>query len=410
MHIKKSWLMISAAIALSSVAHATPSTSIVIAPQCLLKAAHFKFTTLAEQQSIKLIEMNDTDIEKLSLAKTKTKSSCGGFTDVTRAWSLQTVTQISPQEFLADYITPNPDNHPIKTEYKIQYEKETQAMLKTIDTDNMWNYLIKLTDIKEFRDRFANSQDGVKAANWIKFEVEEMAKKTGHDDVTVYLVSTGRYSQPSVVAKFGNSDLPGIVIGAHMDTLNSEKTGHKPGADDDGSGTVTVLETARTILASGTSFQKPIYFIWYSAEELGLVGSDYTVADFTKKNIPVETAIQFDMTGYAPNYQLDPTMYLMTDYVNADLTNYLKSLIKTYVQKPYKTSRCGYGCSDHASWHKAGVAAAFPFEAPMNNDNPNIHKTSDKMGVLSKQHMEDYLKLAVAYVVEMAAPVTKNNQ
>ena len=75
----------------------------------------------------------------------------------------------------------------------------------------------------------------------------------------------------------GNSDEPGVVVGAHMDTLSSAVS-IKPGADDDGSGSVTVLETARSLLSSGMHFKKPLYLIWYSAEELGLIGSQFAAS------------------------------------------------------------------------------------------------------------------------------------
>ncbi len=407
MVLKKSLVAITSAVLLSNFAIAAPAKHMVIAPQCLLKFVPVKFKTLSNKKELSLIEVDQDGIEQLSLAKHQAKQPCGGFTDVTRAWNKQqSAHQLAPANFLTTY-TAAPALTKKHGDYQIQFEKETQAVLNTIDTENMWAYLTKITSAKEYKDRYANSKDGVKAANWIKSEVEAMAKKSGHTDVSVYLVDTNGYDQPSVVAKLGNSDAPGIVIGGHMDTLSSAFSGHKPGADDDGSGTVTVLETARTILDSGMQFQKPIYFIWYSAEEEGLVGSDSVVAKFQENNIPVEAAVQFDMTGYAGSAKNDSTMWLMTDFVDADLTAYLEKLIKTYVKKPYKFSKCGYGCSDHASWHQAGIASAFPFEAAMNQDNPDIHSNNDTMKNLSKEHMQDFLKLAVAYIVEMGNPVSK---
>lgn len=92
-------------------------------------------------------------------------------------------------------------------------------------------------------------------------------------DIDIFLVETGHYKQPSVVLKFGHSNQPGIVIGSHIDTIPSFEGENVPGADDDASGNVIVLEIARVLMASGIKFQKPIYFIWYSEEERGLVGS-----------------------------------------------------------------------------------------------------------------------------------------
>ncbi len=405
MLLKKSLFIISSAVALSATsAMAAPAPRIVIAPQCLLNNAQVAYKSLATTPGFQLAEMNAASIEKLAEAKHHSKQSCGGFTDVTRAWTSERTREQNPTAFLKSY-TETAKHPAIKSAtdvtYKIQYEKETQTLLKTITPQNMWDNLTTLTN---FKDRYAGSKNGVKAAEWIKTKIETIAKETGHDDVTVYYVSTGNYSQPSVVAKFGKSNEAGIVVGGHMDTLNSGFE-NKPGADDDGSGSVTVMETARTILASGMKFEKPIYFIWYSAEEMGLVGSDYVVADFKKKKIPVAAAIQMDMTGYAA--ENDPTIWLMTDFVSKDLTAFMEKLITTYVKQPYKFSKCGYACSDHASWNKGGVAAAFPFESEMGNDDPYIHTSNDKMDVLSLDHMTDFVKLATSYTVELATPVSK---
>ena len=183
----------------------------------------------------------------------------------------------------------------------------------------------------------------------------------------------------------------------------SSKFQDMPGADDDGSGSVTVLETARAVLSSGMKFNKPIYFVWYSAEEMGLVGSSYVVKDFQQKKIPVDAVLQIDMTGY--EHQNDPTMWLITDHVNTGLTNFIDTLIKTYVGQTVKRSSCGYACSDHASWDDAGFKAAFPFEARMNDDDPDAHTAQDTMDKLSLNHMKDYLKLAASFAVEMGEPI-----
>ncbi|KAJ7300862.1 hypothetical protein DFH08DRAFT_979251 [Mycena albidolilacea] len=46
-----------------------------------------------------------------------------------------------------------------------------------------------------------------------------------------------------------------------------------PGADDDGSGSVTILENYRALLAADFHPERSLEFHWYSAEEGGLLGS-----------------------------------------------------------------------------------------------------------------------------------------
>lgn len=372
-------------------------THIVIAPDCLLKQMHGQFKTLASKESISLVEISDYAFDKLINAKHQQRTACGGFKDITDYWQGSTKKASS---FLAHTIKSKPlgeENH-----YNIIYQEKVNKLLKQINPTQMWNDLTSLT---AFPNRYSNSQEGVKAALWIKAQVQTIAEASHHRDVSYKFIKTGpNYKQPSLVVKLGDSNAPGIVIGGHMDTLDSLfKMDKKPGADDDGSGSITVLETARVILNSGMTFKKPIYFIWYAAEEMGLVGSTHVVEDFKRNNIPIAAALQLDMTGYA--YKNDKTLWLIDDkWVNKNLTDYLEKLINTYVKQPVKRTACGYACSDHASWNDEGYPAAMPFEASFGKDNPYIHTEQDQMAHLSLEHMTDYTKLAIAFALEMAEP------
>lgn len=392
-------------LAINTLAVAASNAHLVVAPTCLIKKLPNNVTTLACTKEFVLINVNDEGIDQLIKAKADRKSLCGGFVDVTNAYdtfSAKTFSGDKAQAFLINHTKPHQQKFATnKPNYTIKHEKEVTELYSKINPTQMWDYLTTLTN---FKDRYANSDTGVKAAQWFKTEIETLAKENNRNDVTVTLINTGtRYKQPSVLVKLGASNEPGVVIGAHMDTLSAswEK---KPGADDDGSGSVCVLETARTLIASGMQFKKPVYFVWYAAEEEGLVGSGYVVSEFKKKNIPIDAVMHFDLTGYAHNNE--PTMWLMDDYVDQDLVTYLEKLIKTYVKQPVKHSRCGYACSDHASWTEAGFAAALPAEAAYEDSNPYMHSASDTMDKLSLSHMTDYLKLATAFAVEMAEPTT----
>lgn len=387
-------------ISYSSFAEPAISQHAVVAPTCLLKNIDATYKTIASSKHLRLIEINDPGIEKLITAKQNKKTPCGGFMDVSQAWhdyAKQLSSTHNAQSFLSNYeFSPKPS---LTTSYSIKYPIQVAALFKQSNPQYMWT---RLQALSSYQDRYSRSENGVKVANEIKAEVETMAKNNGRNDVNAYFVATGTYKQPSVVVKIGTSDKAGIVIGAHMDTLASTFE-NKPGADDDGSGTVTVLEVARTLLSSGMHFDKPIYLIWYAAEEMGLVGSQHVVADFKQKNIPISEIMQLDMTGYA--HKNDLTMWLYDDYTNKDLTAYLETLINTYIKAPVKHDKCGYACSDHASWSQAGYNASLPFEASFKTDNPDIHTSRDTIEKLSLDHMKDFSKLALAFAVELAEPV-----
>ena len=93
-----------------------------------------------------------------------------------------------------------------------------------------------------------------------------------------------------------------VVVDAHYDTVSNA-----PGADDNGSGTVGVMELAR--LMSRYPTRKSLRFIGFDLEEAGLIGSYNYVATGIPANEEVAGVFNFEMIGYyseAPNSQTLP--------------------------------------------------------------------------------------------------------
>jgi len=115
--------------------------------------------------------------------------------------------------------------------------------------------------------------------------------------------------------------------------------------------------------------------------------------------------MQLDMT----NFDGSPhDIVLITDNVSTQQTDFLATLAARYVpQFPVARDRCGYACSDHASWTRAGYPSVLPFEATLTTHNPNIHTARDTLSVSGNNanHAAKFAKLAIAYAVEMAETV-----
>ncbi|MFA6302163.1 MAG: M28 family peptidase [Legionella sp.] len=354
-------------------------------PLCLADTITFDHHVLAENKQYKIIDMLASDINKLALLADKVH--CGRFMNVSHkvvgnALSAQKLLQEQPKNFVSEV-------------YQIQHSNLVNPLLAEVNSQNIWSTLTELTS---FYNRSASKETGVKTANWLKEHFDALAKEYNRTDTNSYFVKTGWYKQPSLVTVIGaDKNAPALVIGAHMDTLD----GRMPGAGDDGSGSSSVMEMARVLMASDVDLNRPVYIIWYAAEEVGLVGSQFVVKYFKEHKIPVKAAIQFDMTGFRP-ISTDPTMWVYTDFVNPDLSTFVEDLIKTYVQVPVGHSACGYACSDHASWNEAGIPAAFPCESSFVDVNPNIHSSRDTMNFLSLEHMTNFTKLGLAFAVELA--------
>jgi Zn-dependent M28 family amino/carboxypeptidase len=89
-----------------------------------------------------------------------------------------------------------------------------------------------------------------------------------------------------------------VVFMAHYDHLGMNKSGEiYNGADDNASGTATLLEVARAFKQVEKKPKRSIVFLWVTAEEVGLIGSEY----YSKNPVfPLENTvacINLDMVG-----------------------------------------------------------------------------------------------------------------
>lgn len=361
--------------------------------QCLAQKLSGAYPVLAHNRDFHIIAVQEADWRELQT--TADANDCGRFVNVTKRIVGQRQDMKIAAEAVLNTDAPSMVQSRVGADWKIAHDEIVSEAINRVVPDNIWQNLTHLTN---FYNRSATKPTGVEAANWLQGQVMTMATQYNRQDVESYFVQTGRYKQPSLVTVIGKK-LPGkaVVIGAHMDTLD----GRMPGAGDDGSGSATILEMMRVLLEKPQALKHPVYVIWYAAEERGLVGSQYVVEDFQAKNIPVEAAIQFDMTGFR-NDENDRSIWVFDDYTHKPLSRFVADLIGHYVKVPVKHSRCGYGCSDHASWTDAGIPSAFPCETDFEHHNPYIHSEADSMELLSLDHLTNFTKLAVAFALEMA--------
>jgi len=94
-----------------------------------------------------------------------------------------------------------------------------------------------------------------------------------------------------------------ILLMGHYDNvqLDSDPELYSPGADDDGSGTVAVLETARVLMLMGYQPEKTIVFLTTAAEELmnfGYAGSEHYAAEASQAGRNIWGVINNDMIAY----------------------------------------------------------------------------------------------------------------
>ncbi len=217
-----------------------------------------------------------------------------------------------------------------------------------------------------------------------------------------------------------------IVITAHYDHLGKDKGGYYPGADDNASGTAALIELAHA-LAEHTKTNGPlsrsILFVAFSAEELGLFGSEYFVRNLTSSEQQIMLNINMDMIGKSIPYNIIQTIGLQSEDFTEDTTHresYVYILNKgkgtrTYVRynKKYAKQYEGFRIerhpgfltkmvykqsSDHYHFYKAGIPVLVYFTGL----HPEYHTYRDMPEKLDYGNMEKITRSLFRTVISVA--------
>lgn len=183
--------------------------------------------------------------------------------------------------------------------------------------------------------------------------IDVLTKKPAHKfETTLYVDSYVRKIKTiNVVAETRGGDHDNVVsLGAHSDSV-----AEGPGINDDGSGTISLLEVAKQL----THFKvnNAVRFAWWAAEEEGLLGS-YAYANSLSpaENQKLRLFMDYDMMA-SPNYE-----YQVYDANNKDHPNGSGDLKDLYIDW-YTGHGLNYtlvpfdGRSDYVGFIDAGIPA-----------------------------------------------------
>jgi hypothetical protein len=204
-----------------------------------------------------------------------------------------------------------------------------------------------------------------------------------------------------------------VFLTAHYDHLGKRGETIYYGADDDGSGTVSVLEMAKAFAkakAEGNGPRRTIVFMTVSGEEKGLWGSQYysenPVFPLEKTSVDLNT----DMVGRLDpkRTQGDSTNYVYVvgdDKLSTDLKPISESINKKFSKleldykynDPNDTERI-YFRSDHYNFARKGVPIIFYF----NGTHADYHRPSDTVDKINFDVMEKRVRLIFHTAWEMA--------
>jgi aminopeptidase YwaD len=247
-------------------------------------------------------------------------------------------------------------------------EAQAEAKVDPFSKPRAMGHIRKLaTDIGV---RVRGTKNERKAARYVATKLEKFG----------YLVQTRKFDVDGRKSRNVTATWPGaitypFVIGAHMDTVAGS-----PGANDNGSGTAVMLETAR--LFAGTKQASMVRFVGFGSEEYGTnglhhVGSQTFVNRLGKKGrkwVPGMVSVDMIADGrplIIGTAGLGPAVVARTLFRVLDKAGF------------NVTYRITCDCSDNGPFERAGIPGAFMWSG----DEPNYHSSTDTVPNLSKSDL-----------------------
>ena len=293
-------------------------------------------------------------------------------------------------------------------------EKYAQTITQNELKENLYEFA---SDAFEGRETGERGQK--KAAEYLKnyYKTNKIESAYFSDDyfqeIPKSFLPPGVKASENVVAYIKGSEIPDeiIVITAHYDHLGQDGFKIFNGADDDGSGTVALLEIAQAFQnakAEGFGPKRSLLFMNLTAEEKGLFGSKWYVENpiFPLKNHVAN--LNIDMIGRVDDaHLLEPNyIYLIgSDKLSIDLHKLSEKINKKHTQlnldytyNDEDDPNRFYYRSDHYNFAKNNIPIIFYF----NGVHEDYHKETDTAEKINYELLTQRTKLVFFTAWEIA--------
>ncbi|MFP4460292.1 MAG: M28 family peptidase [Candidatus Zixiibacteriota bacterium] len=188
---------------------------------------------------------------------------------------------------------------------------------------------------------------------------------------------------------------------AHYDAVSENPFARAPGADDNGTGTVIVMEAARVL--QNQTLRHSGRFLLCAGEEVGLTGAMHhrrATADTNWGGI-----VNVDQVGY-PSSGVDSKIKVNGDWSDESrefafrLIDAIEKYVPEIIAEPTGATSTLY--SDHYPFQEAGIRAVTMEEY---NRTPHYHTIGDTMGNIDSVQFYHAAKAAIASMIDVCYPV-----
>ncbi|MEW4924549.1 M28 family peptidase [Algibacter sp. 2305UL17-15] len=306
----------------------------------------------------------------------------------------------------------------LKKSIKIVDSTLVKTYAETITSDELSSMLYKFAS-KEFQGRRVGEPGQKLAANFLKsyYISQNIKSPLGTTDYFQGISKSFFFNEAgaseNVLAYIEGSEHPEevVIISAHLDHLGVEDGDIHYGADDDGSGTVAILEIAeafKTATKNGHRPKRSIMFMHFTAEEIGKRGSEFYVKNPV---FPLENTVanlNIDMIGRVDRRHTKNKNYIYligADRLSKELHYVSEKVRNTYVDidLDYRYNALNdrnqyYTRSDHYNFAKHDIPVIFYF----NGEHEDYHKASDTPDKIDYKLLEKRTKLIFATTWQLA--------
>lgn len=196
-----------------------------------------------------------------------------------------------------------------------------------------------------------------------------------------------------------------VIICGHYDSMPAGPVA-SPAADDDGSGTVAVLEALRVL--SPHVFENTLVFAMWDEEELGKLGSIHYANGIDTGDVHIVGVVNMDAISYDGDG--DGRMRLHTRNIAQSVavkdTALMVNQTYTGLQAPVTVVLPGAQYSDHASFWSKGLSAILVIEDFEGDGNPHYHTSSDLVDYIDQPYYQRLARLAIGTAAVLARPIS----
>lgn len=299
---------------------------------------------------------------------------------------------------------------------------DVEKYIKTITSDDLKTHLYIVAS-DEMQGRNTGEEGQKKAGKYLIEQYTKNGVSFPKGANSYYQPIPSSYFQKAFSPKLGNSEniwafIEGsekpneiLVISAHYDHVGMKNGEIYNGADDDGSGTVALLEIAQAFQQAkneGKGPKRSILFLHVTGEEHGLHGSRFYTENPLFPLAKTITDINIDMIGRRDERHKDSNNYVYvigSDYLSSDLYNITEAANKKFVNLnlDYKYNDRNdpnrfYYRSDHYNFAKHNIPAVFLF----NGTHEDYHQPTDEPNKIEYDALAKRTQLAFAIAWELA--------